>query len=144
MKFFVDNNLSPKLTATLAALHPQHQYRCARDESLMATEDIPLFGKLVEREFSVLLTRDRNQLASPEEATALRQSRLHWLGLKESKEPGLLGLALDSAAITTALAHLLPELVEAKQSAYLIKAVPKQRDQRIRAIDLSTPAATGN
>ena len=77
MKFFVDNNLSPRLLPTLTALLPDHEFTCALHEGLTAVNDILLFSELAQRGFNALITRDRNQLADTEERRALVDSGLH-------------------------------------------------------------------
>ena len=135
MRFFLDHNLSPQLIKPLLAIHPRHDFRCALDEGLMAAEDIPLFTKLVYRGFQAIITRDRNQLANPEERAALQASGLRWLGVKDTHVPGLLGIALDSAAITVGLTMVLPEL-ETGQCAYRFPAIPHQKQQRAKPVNL--------
>lgn len=135
MKFFVDHNLSPTLIGTVSPMHPDHDFRCARDESLMAEHDIPLFTKLTHRRFDAIITRDGNQLVDPDEMQALVNSGLHWLGISPAKGKGLLGIALDSAAITVGLTMVLPDL-ERHQSAVRFRAIPHQREQRVKHIDL--------
>lgn len=52
MRFFVDHNLSPQLIPTVSSIYHDHEFQCARDEGLMAEDDIPLFAKFVERQWS--------------------------------------------------------------------------------------------
>ncbi|OLR89833.1 PIN-like domain-containing protein [Actinokineospora bangkokensis] len=137
MKFFIDHNLSPRLIPNVAAIHGAQQFSCARDEGLAAVDDIPLFAELRGRGFDAIVTRDANQLADPQERIALIESGLHWIGLRGAKVAGLAGLALDSAAITVGLTLVLPELAAGTQAAYPLKAIPHQREQRIKAIALS-------
>ena len=136
MRFFIDHNLSPQLLSPLVSIHPKHGFRCALQEDLAAAKDIPLFSELVDRQFEAIITRDRNQLADPDECAALRASGLHWLGVKDTGVPGLLGLALDSAAITVGLTIVLPDL-ESGQQAYRFPAIPHQHRQRAKQIDIS-------
>jgi hypothetical protein len=136
VRFFVDNNLSPVLVSALTAIIPGHEYCCARDEGLSDTLDIPLFGELVKRSFDVIITRDKAQLEDDGERTALIESGLHWLGVTQAKVGGLVGIALDSAAITTGIAIVLPELVAGPQRAYRVKAVPREASQRMTPLSL--------
>ncbi len=101
----------------------------------MATEDIPLFAELVERDFDVIITRDRNQLADADERNALRESGLCWLGVKDTHVRGLLGIALDFAAITVGLVMVMAEL-ETGQCAYRFPAIPHQKGQRAKLLTL--------
>jgi predicted nuclease of predicted toxin-antitoxin system len=135
VKFFIDHNLSPRLISTIAVLHPDNTYACARDEGLNAMDDIPLFGELAKRKFNAIITRDSNQLTNTVEREALIESGLHWLGVSDTKAGALRGLALDSAAITIGLTLVLPELT-GEQRAYRFKAVPHQAEQRVRQIPL--------
>jgi hypothetical protein len=77
VKFFLDHNLSPRLIKPLVTIHPKHSFGCALEEGLTATEDIPLFAELADRQFEAIITRDRNQLSDPEECAALQASGLH-------------------------------------------------------------------
>jgi PIN like domain len=135
VRFFLDHNLSPRLIHTIAAILPEHDYCCARDEQLTNVDDIPLFAELCRRGFDTLITRDRQQLVDASERGALIGSGLHWLGVREPKVGGLIGLALDSAAITIGLTLVLPDL-GAVQRAYRFQAVPHQKDQRAKPIPL--------
>lgn len=136
MRFFLDHNLSPQLIKPLLSIHPKHDFRCALNEALTAMEDIPLFSTLVERHFDAIITRDRNQLADPKERAALQVSGLRWLGVKDTHVPGLLGIALDSASITVGLTLVLPEL-EAGPCAYRFPAIPHQKQQRAKVVNLA-------
>jgi hypothetical protein len=135
VRFFIDHNLSPQLVQPLVTILPDHTFTCAINEGLAATDDIPLFTELVERDFEVIITRDRNQLADPDERAALRASGLRWLGVKDTHVPGLLGIALDSAAITVGLVMVLPDL-RTGQCAFRFPAVPHQRGQRAKPLGL--------
>jgi hypothetical protein len=136
MRFFLDHNLSPRLVKPLASVHPKHDFRCALDEGLTATQDIPLFAALAERDFQAIITRDRNQLVKSDECAALRTSGLHWLGVKDTHVPGLLGIALESASITTGLTIVLPDLATG-QCAFRLLAIPHQRQQRAKRLSLA-------
>lgn len=136
MKFFLDHNLSPQLIKPILAIHPKHTVRSALEERLTTTDDIPLFAELVRRRFEAIITRDRNQLAEPAERTALGSSGLHWLGVKDTHTRGLLGIALDTAAITIGLTMVLPELT-GEQRAFRFPAMPHQESQRAKLVSLS-------
>ncbi len=142
MRFFVDHNLTPRLITTVSSIHRDHEFRCARDEGLMAEDDIPLFAKLAARGFDAIITRDGNQLINPEERLALVESGLHWLGVSPPKAGGLLGLALDSAAITVGLTIVLPEL-HGGQRAFRFPAVPHQTEQRVKPVELQPKSREG-
>lgn len=135
MRFFIDHNLSPQLINPILAIHPKHTFRCARDERLTQTDDIPLFSGLVERRFEAIITRDRNQLADRDERAALLASGLRWLGVKDTHVRGLLGIALDAAAITIGLTMVLPELTNG-QCAFLFPAIPHEKSQRAKPVSL--------
>lgn len=89
MKVYVDENESPYFAqhinliygpGTGATLHtPQ-------EEGLCGVKDIPLFEELRTRNFSAIITRDRQQLRRVDPATGqseadkLHECRLHWIG----------------------------------------------------------------
>jgi hypothetical protein len=133
VRLFLDHNLSSQLIKPILAILPGHTVRYALEEKLSTTDDIPLFSELVERRFDALITRDRNQLADREERAALLSSGLHWIGVKDPHVPGLLGIALDSAAITIGLTIILPELVTG-QCIYQFPAIPHQQQQRAKRL----------
>jgi hypothetical protein len=135
VKFFIDHNLSPQLIKPILAIHPRHTFLCALEEQLTKTDDVPLFSELVKRGFEAIITRDRNQLANDDERAALLASGLHWLGVKDTHVPGLLGIALDAAAVTIGLTVVLPELT-AEQRAYRFPAIPHQKSQRAKPVSL--------
>ncbi|MFL6121628.1 hypothetical protein [Actinophytocola sp.] len=136
MKFFLDNNLSPRLVAPVTALLHGHSCCCARDEGLTAVDDVPLFAELTTRRFDAIITRDRNQLSDHAERQALIDSGLHWLGAKDAQVGGLKGISLDCASITIGRAIVLPELLSGGQHAFTFRALPHQREQRVKPVPL--------
>jgi PIN domain-containing protein len=137
MRFFLDNNLSHRLIAPIAALLPGHTCCSARDEGLTAVDDIPLFAELKSRDFDAIITRDRSQLSNIDERQALVDSGLHWLGTKDTKVGGLKGVSLDCASITVGLAIVLPDLLSGHQHAFTFYALPHQREQRVKPLPLA-------
>ena len=80
---------------------------------------------------------DRNQLADVDERQALIDSGLHWLGTKDTQVGGLLGISLDCASITVGLAIVLPDLASGSQRAFTFRALPHQREQRVKPVSLA-------
>lgn len=138
MKFFIDQNLTHQLTGTVAALHRDHEFRSALEEKLTAVDDIPLYAILVDRGFQAIITRDRAQMADDDEFDALIACGLHWLGVTQPKVDGLLSLALDTAAVTLGLTHVLHEL-DGEQMAFRFKTINHEYGQRVKKLRLDRP-----
>lgn len=92
--------------------------------------------ELASRRFDAIITRDRNQLLDHDERRALIDSGLHWLGAKDTQVGGLKGISLDCASITIGLAIVLPELLSGRQHAFTFRALPHQREQRVKPVPL--------
>jgi hypothetical protein len=60
---------------------------------------------------------------------------VHWLGVRDTRVSGVLGIALDSAAITIGLTIVMPELASG-QCAYRFPAIPHQNQQRAKRLHL--------
>lgn len=63
--------------------------------------------------------------------------RSSWLGTKDTQVGGLLGISLDCASITVGLAIVLPDLASGSQRAFTFRALPHQREQRVKPVSLA-------
>ncbi|MEW2483621.1 hypothetical protein AB0876_28945 [Mycobacterium sp. NPDC049093] len=147
MKIYVDENESPyfvehvnRIYGSLGAtLHTPQQ------EGLLGLKDIPLFEQLQAREFSGLITRDRQQLRriDPEtnqsEADKLHECGLHWIGHTAPSAEGVdliaeltaLYLSNWSALIDRMRLLTSPSAMEIKRSSQaVVKAFPLRRERK--------------
>ncbi|QBI54758.1 PIN-like domain-containing protein [Streptomonospora litoralis] len=139
MKFFLDANLNVALAASLRALFIGHDFTPAHDLGLQYEQDIPLFPEVARQGFDFLMTHDRNQLRNLDERHALWKSRLHWVGWKDSGQPGLLGLSLETATVTAALPHILADTPD-EPTCYHLKGVAAQKEQRLKCSSIAIAA----
>ena len=105
--FFVDENLPPLIARSLAAIFAHHRFRSAADEHLNGVDDVHLCADLAARDFEVIITSDRNQLAHDHERRALKDAHLHWIGLPPITARGAAMVAAQLSLIAPAVAELL-------------------------------------
>lgn len=135
MRFYLDENFPPGILATIAMIHDEHDFKSWQDEGLESMLDVPLFGTLRDRGFDVLVTRDRAQLKNPEERSALLQSGLVWVGLRDVKLKGREKLATTAASLIAGLGHIVDD-PRTQPVGYVINNVPHQRSQRVKSFAL--------
>lgn len=133
MKFFLDaNETAVILPVLIEVFGAEHTFRSADEEQLADVDDIPLFGELRRRRFDAIITRDKNQLKDPDERTALRKARLHWIGHAEPKVEGIEIITTLGAGYLAAFPHVVEALSSAVgPTSCRVKAVPRQRGQRL-------------
>lgn len=132
MKFFLDENETDEILRVIRPVFHEHEFRTAAEEGLLDTDDIPLFGEVSKRGFTAIITRDRNQLANPDEREALRTNGLHWIGHKEPDTQGISIITSLTAGYLAAFPHVLDALSTAKvPMSFRVKAIPKLATQRV-------------
>lgn len=110
MKIYVDENESPHFVEHINRIYGElgTTLHTPQAENLLGLEDMPLFEELQRREFSALITRDRNQLrrVDPDtgmsEADKLHECGLHWIG---HTTPASDGVDLIAELTAVYLAH---------------------------------------
>ncbi len=133
MKFLIDENVNVAVCAPLNTLFSQHTFHTVADQAWSGFVDDALFPAMAEHQFGAIITRDKNQLSAGEERDALRSNNLHWIGMKAPTHKGLLGLALETAAIIAGLPFILDDIADTPQpTAFHITGVPSQRTQRVK------------
>lgn len=130
MKLLVDHNVNHGVTEILPSIFLHHEFRHAYDEHLHELKDIELFAAMSAAGYEGLITRDHNQLKDPDEKNALRSRGLHWIGYRAPSQPGVLGLALETATILAGLPYVLEAQTEGP-TAFHLKAVAGQLGQRV-------------
>lgn len=101
MKFFLDENTSPRVVAPLASIFRHDEFITTQEMNLLGTKDVPLFDALGALEVDAIVTRDRQQLVNPTELQRLHENGLSWIGYKDLKGVGGIDLM---AAVTATLA----------------------------------------
>lgn len=110
-KIYIDENLSPVVLQPLVQLMRHgNVFRTPAMENLLGAKDVELFEHLRLLEYDVIATLDRKQLDNDEERNALRESRLHWIGLADPRLSGLDQMAAESAALLLVLPRILTSL----------------------------------
>ena len=135
MKFFIDENVSVGVALPLRNIYFGHQFATADEMALCGVDDLDLIPEVAARGFDALITKDFNQLKDPVEREALRDAELHWIGHRMKSHAGLLGLTLETAALTAGLAYVLEDLRDVPH-AYRLKGVPAEPGQRLHVLEL--------
>lgn len=133
MRFFLDNNETDAILPVLKLVFPSQNFRTAAQESLEDALDIPLFAELKRRGFDAIITRDKNQLADPDEKKALRNCGLHWIGHRDPNTEGINIITSLTAGYLSAFPHILKFLDHATEpTAFHVRAVERDIAQRVR------------
>lgn len=109
MKFYIDENLTPKMSGPLTQIYRHHQFRTPGQEHLGGVKDTPLFGDLAARDFDAIITEDKEQLEDIGERDALRGAHLHWIGVKQLDGRGTLQVASQLAVVLAGLYWVLED-----------------------------------
>ncbi|WP_053723017.1 hypothetical protein [Saccharothrix sp. NRRL B-16348] len=142
MKFFIDENLPPRLTDPLDVIFRGHEFRSCLHEGLSGTLDIPLFEILRTREFGAIITKDTGQVGrNDDERRALHERGIHWIGVKEPSARGLQLVTAWVASITAAMPHILEKVEQAdcQPSWFGVKGITHQSAQRMDSGELWRP-----
>lgn len=134
MRFFLDENETVAVLPPLRAVLFDHEFVPVEDLGFTGRDDKQLFPDVAALGFDAIITRDRNQLADPEERKSLMDNNLHWIGHREPAASGLLLVASISAAYLAALPHIIVELSAVSgPSAFHVSNLPIERGQRIKS-----------
>jgi hypothetical protein len=139
VKFFIDENLPPRLTEPLDVVFRGHTFRSCFHEDLSGTLDIPLFEILRSREFGAIITKDTGQVGrNDDERRALYERGIHWIGVKEPSARGLQLVTAWVASITAAMPHILEKVATADcpPSWFGVKGITHQSAQRMASGEL--------
>ncbi|PVZ60837.1 DUF5615 family PIN-like protein [Arthrobacter sp. H-02-3] len=82
MKFFLDENISPRTVDTLSHVYKDHEFLSTTDLGIRGAPDEKLFPEIAEQGFHGIITQDKNQLARSGELRALYDNGIHWMGYK--------------------------------------------------------------
>lgn len=98
----IDENLPRPIALHLGQIWPRTRFDHVVDLGLRGTKDVDLAAALGEMRFDAILTQDFHMLFRREEAAALAESGLSWIGIPVAS--GLRGRAGLSYLIATAVA----------------------------------------
>ncbi|WP_114202354.1 DUF5615 family PIN-like protein [Janibacter anophelis] len=141
MRFFFDENISPRVVEPLRPIYRQHHFESMHDQQwaqLRGTDDRDLLDTL-QTTFDVFVTGDKSQLK--DHRPSLVESGLHWIGVRDPQAKGVRGIAALSAALLAGLPHALDHIVglpPGEASWIVIKGVPGQASQRVSVMDVRT------
>ena len=114
MRVLVDENSAvQQVMAPLKHLLRGHQVDHVEDIGWKGKLDVPLFRDARQRGYEALITIDRQQLQSPEECRAIKNSQMHHIRY-EQRRPGLPGLALAIGAVIAAMPGVMAHLEQAR------------------------------
>lgn len=129
--FFIDENLSPDLSAPLLKIHHQHKFASAQQVGLRGVDDVQLFEDLASRGFGCIITIDREQLSVPDERTSLRRAGLHWVGLPTITASGTSLLSRQLSIVAPAIQDLVDGWERLPTAYYLVDP----RGSQVRAVE---------
>lgn len=128
MKFYLDECLSPRVLDPVRSVFLQHLFLDYLTEGLQGTKDVPLFGEIKTRGIDVFLTIDRNQLAIPDEVTAIREGGCNWVGFQHASGHGISAIARTGAMLLETVAYITDNL-PAETTAYSPKRTGREAKQ---------------
>lgn len=105
--------MSPSLSSSLAAAFKAVKVRHCHAERLDGYDDVDLIHELKERDFHAILTLDLRQTIDDVERTALRDARLHWIGLTQPVARGERMITALLSSIIMAFPDILDTLGDA-------------------------------
>jgi hypothetical protein len=135
VKFFIDENISPRLAEPLSVIYKDHQFGTADTEHTREVPDKDLFSLIRARGYDAIITKDGRQLSREDERRALFEHGLHWIGYQMKAHPGTAGFALESSTIVAGLTYFLAD-IRPEPHAYEIKGLPSQPKQRLKMFPL--------
>lgn len=137
MKFYLDENFPPDLLGIVRLIYDDHEFVSWRDEKLGGATDVELFWTLPERGYSAIITRDRRQLSNVDEKSALLDSGLIWVGVRDVTLKGREKLAVTAASLISGLGHVIDA---AREGARIVQVnnVPHTVTQRIKVIPVTS------
>jgi hypothetical protein len=135
VRFLIDENVNVSVCDPLRILFPDHEFTTVVEQGFVGLLDVDLFEAMSVAGFGALVTHDRRQLqADSSERQALRDRGLHWIGIKPSGRPGIVGAALETAALVAGLPYVLADLDQSTvPTAFHLRNVPFEHDQRVKA-----------
>lgn len=107
-KVLIDENLTSLVASALATTYRNKVkfYHC-NDVNLTGIKDPELIETAACLGFEMIVTADFEQLANPEEATALVEFGFHWVGLRAIDTSGVMGIAQQLSVAIPAVGHAL-------------------------------------
>lgn len=140
MKFLLDQNANFGSLPALRAFFADHEFSHASEHGWGSLEDVTLFATMSEAGFTHLITRDRNQLRDSEERAGLLKHDLTWVGIRDPRAGGLLGLSIETATLLTGLPHVMSR-VDERGLAFQLRTIPAEETQRVKviALEMSSP-----
>ncbi|MET4003502.1 hypothetical protein ABIB48_002227 [Arthrobacter sp. UYCu511] len=139
MKFFIDENISPRLAEPLGVIYKGHEFGTATTEGTASILDEDLFPLIRSRGYDAIITKDGQQLRRDTERRAIFDQGLHWIGYKMKAQPGVLGFAIESSTIVAGLAYFFAD-VRQEPHAYEVKGMTTEPGQRIKTSPLWIPS----
>lgn len=139
MKFFIDENISPRLAEPLSAIYKDHEFGTAATEGASSVLDEDLFPLIRNLGYEVIITKDRKQLRRLGERRAIFDHSLHWVGYQMKNVPGIQGFAMESATIVAGLSYFLSDIRD-EPHAYTVMGFNPEPKQRIRSEPLWVPS----
>lgn len=125
-KFFIDQNIPGGLAKPLSAAFPESQFKAAFNEGLHQIDDVDLFPTLHSQAYDAIITADKAQLDVVEEREGLRDSSLHFIGLRIPPRTGREQFVILASTLIIGLHHVLADWRNSP-SAYLLDHQPLLR-----------------
>lgn len=134
MRFFIDENTSPRFAESVRLVLPQHDFIHCYDLGMSGVLDIPMIQTLAKRgDIDAMITKDTNQWTNPKERAAIIKSQMHWLSHREPPYSGPRQVAFLTAAYLAALDIVVERIDDSGKTVWCrINHIPYAGPQRVK------------
>jgi PIN like domain len=134
MRVLVDEGMPVQVLPALR-LNKQHEFDHIEDLHWKGKQDTQLFADAAARRYDAVLTLDLDELASVEEARALKRSGLHHIGIHQGRSAqGIRGIARVISSVIVAMPYVLADL-DAANGQRIVELTLLSATRRHQTID---------
>jgi hypothetical protein len=134
MRVLVDEGMPVQVLPPLR-LNKPHEFDHIDDLHWKGKQDIQLFADAAARSYDAVLTLDLDQLASVQEARALKRSGLHHIGIHQGRSAqGIRGIARVISSVIVAMPYVLADL-DAAEGQRIVELALLSATRRHQTID---------
>ena len=108
----IDEDVADPFVAMLVHLLPTHEITSVRARGWSGKKDVPLYADAAKRGFNVMVSGNHQQLLIPDEARAIRKSKMHVVHYEQAD--GISGLGRTAGGLLAAIVPVIAELDSAR------------------------------